>query len=375
MKVGAGRIGALDGLRGLSILLVMAGHSLGSGRLPEWLGIWAAWLPGAQTGVRIFFVISGFIITHLLLREEQRFGRIRLGKFWIRRVFRLFPALVVYVAGVGLFVRWEGIPDFGWKEFVAALTFTTGIWEGGTWLLGHTWSLAVEQQFYLVWPVVLVLCSGVGRVWFCALLGALGPVARSACYWGLTPGEVPPWFPCEMDCLMWGCGCALLMPRGASKILPTGERKAAGLVLAAALLVWLPGLMVCRPSTAMFSVPLGGTCQGAGAAVLIMIGISGRGTLGAILSWSPLRAVGIVSYSLYLWQQPFLQGYHSSIALPFPLDWALAFAFATTSYWWVERAFLNLKDRRFGALAPASCAAAMPHASQFDRGRNSSPVE
>lgn len=148
MHSGAWRLGhrpALDGLRGVAILLVLIGHSG-----PVVLQ------PVAWVGVTVFFGLSGFLITALLLEERATKGRIRLGAFWVRRARRLLPALLVMVAVTGALLVGSGVsveplPVFGYyANWSQAAGDNLGIWR-------HTWSLAIEEQFYLVWPLLLSL--------------------------------------------------------------------------------------------------------------------------------------------------------------------------------------------------------------------------
>ena len=139
----------LDGLRGIAVLLVIATH---------------AYFPvtndGGTTGVTAFFVLSGYLITRLLVQERELTGRIDLRAFYLRRALRLGPALLVllaFVLAVGVWVGWAG----GWQVGTVASLFYVSNWVQVAGIqvipLGHTWTLAIEEQFYLIWPVVLML--------------------------------------------------------------------------------------------------------------------------------------------------------------------------------------------------------------------------
>jgi peptidoglycan/LPS O-acetylase OafA/YrhL len=141
------RVAALDGLRSVAVMLVFAGHSN------------PTLLPGGFMGVELFFVISGYLITSLLLSERASTGEISLRRFYIRRALRLFPALIVVVVVVTPIAVVQNIGGRPILDAIAALTYVTdfyGIAFGHISLLRHTWSLAVEEQFYLVWPVFLI---------------------------------------------------------------------------------------------------------------------------------------------------------------------------------------------------------------------------
>ena len=166
------RLRALDGLRAVSILLVLFDHLLING-LVAGDGPW--WrLDMGRVGVRIFFVISGFLITGLVMRELADTGRIRLGRFFFRRFFRIAPpalALLAVLSGLAAF----GLSDVGPRAVLHALTYTSN-YVAMPWDLAHTWSLSVEEQFYLFWPLALAawgLGGGARLVAACLLVSPL----------------------------------------------------------------------------------------------------------------------------------------------------------------------------------------------------------
>src|SRR5579872_376896 len=167
------RSGLIDGWRGISIILVIIGH-LVSFRF-EWVGhpvslhqmgfsfsllseIFLrilAW--GGELGVRIFFVISGFLITHLLLTEEKRAGSVSIAAFYVRRFCRIVPAFSVYLATI-YFLRSSGLVRLDSNAFIRSAAYVCNFSEFKcSWWLAHTWSLSVEEQFYLVWPCLFLL--------------------------------------------------------------------------------------------------------------------------------------------------------------------------------------------------------------------------
>ncbi|MGH1548331.1 acyltransferase family protein [Leifsonia poae] len=141
---------ALDGLRGLAVTMVFIEHALPGNVFPGGLG------------VDIFFVISGFLITRILLRQHHKTGRIRLGSFYLKRMLRLYPALLAMVAvfAVLWFTLGVSIRD-AVTSWIASLLYVSNIVMAHTAIpmhsLRHTWSLAMEEQFYLVWPILLIL--------------------------------------------------------------------------------------------------------------------------------------------------------------------------------------------------------------------------
>ena len=153
----------LDGMRAIAVAAVMVYHANSS------------WLPGGFLGVEVFFVISGYLITLLLIGEHERTGEVKLGQFWLRRARRLLPALFVLLIGVTVYTTLFRDDALGQLrgDVVAALTYVTNwyqIWVGQGYTasgdfapLRHLWSLAVEEQFYLVWPLVMVGLMRLGR--------------------------------------------------------------------------------------------------------------------------------------------------------------------------------------------------------------------
>ncbi|MFM2353204.1 MAG: hypothetical protein RLZZ608_610, partial [Actinomycetota bacterium] len=151
------RLPGLDGLRALAIVLVLAYH------------LFPGLAPGGFIGVDVFFVVSGYLITALLIAEHREHGRISLGRFWARRARRLLPALIVVVglsSAVAALIGGDILVGIGW-QLAGVLTFSSNWWsiaQGASYLdqtspdlFRHAWSLAVEEQFYLVWPLAMIL--------------------------------------------------------------------------------------------------------------------------------------------------------------------------------------------------------------------------
>jgi peptidoglycan/LPS O-acetylase OafA/YrhL len=159
------RIPSLDGLRAISIIFVIFAHTAGGMNLPEWVG--RLELSLGPFGVRIFFAISGFLITSLLLYEKNKRGEISLSAFYKRRALRILPVYYFYILTVLVLDRFVGPTSIAPSSFFGAATFTTRLWgdwrhndfPSSDWPLFHTWSLSVEEQFYLLWPIVLCLLT------------------------------------------------------------------------------------------------------------------------------------------------------------------------------------------------------------------------
>lgn len=296
-----GRLPSLDGLRAVSIILVLGDHVQIPGANAERL-FYQGFFDGVL-GVRIFFVISGFIITYLFVRERADTGTISIPSFYLRRFLRLYPVNLAFVVFLFLQQFFSGI-DITGCQYLTALTYTKNFACGG-WMDGHLWSLAVEEQFYLVWPLLFFLFRGRGLYLAVLALIALAPLSRAFEYhFGSRLYALPT---SNSDALMIGCLLALLFRDRIDLIKRvTGWRPAVGRTLAI-ILMYVPIALSWRYLLAPLTVTLGPMIQAACAGYLIASLLSVRtGISFAVLNFAPMRGLGLISYSLYIWQQPFL---------------------------------------------------------------------
>lgn len=303
----------LDGLRGLSIIPVLLGHTFGYAAAPPPFD----WLFSAHTGVRVFFVVSGFIITQLLLEERERTRSIRLGAFYGRRLAKLLPVLWLYLIVLALVGLTRDVSYSG-GQLVAAAVLATGFFQTGTWYAGHVWSLTVEEVFYLTWA------PGI-RAWTQrrARAIALGTIACAVLVRGLNiaarsnhAAHLFTWWPHlpvihELDAVAVGSVCALSVDAlGRHR----ARSKSPGL-----LGHWIAGwtLTVVFGSQALQKLgppqPLGWalgvlspTLLAIGAAWVLIVASAQHANGGwTFLEWRPLTALGRASYSIYVVQQAF----------------------------------------------------------------------
>ena len=314
------RIPSLDGLRAISIIFVVLSHMSKSGHAPRIFYYFAA------TGVSIFFVISGYLITSILLREREQTETINLREFYIRRAYRIFPAAVVFMA-VAIVLFW---PQFRWYHIAAGLLYVANYDLTRPWVFGHLWSLSIEEQFYFLWPGVL-------KRWYrhrvAIVVGVLlvAPVWKAAMlYFKVAWGA---WaFPALADNLAIGCLLAVFAPR-LPKVKP----------------YWALAMVVAAMSVQFFSA------ESAGRTLLLLIVlkpifyVSIAGVLlhlvqtpYRVLNWGPVVWLGQISYGLYLWQEPFCADRHMRSGY---LVFA-AIACACLSYYFVERPMLRVRERR-----------------------------
>lgn len=353
----------LDGLRAIAVLLVIVYH------------FWPTVLPGGMIGVDIFFVISGFLITSLLLREGALNGRIALGSFWVRRARRLLPAiaLMILVLGpVSLIVGGDIQVNLG-RQLLGAATFSSNwisIFAGNDYfaqtspeLFTNFWSLAVEEQFYVLWPL-LIVASGLllGRRWrhFSAImvLGILASLGVAAFL--LMNGTPISRIYYGTDTHLYGLllGALLAFARPWSLYPPMGKKalyrvaQPFGLIAFTRVMVsWLSlfaliPYAILVPESAPGAIPWGLF----GASLLALGVIQGMlpdmlagasEALRRLLNFAPLRWVGERSYGLYLWHWPLAVVMHYVLGADrSPLVnvgvLVATFAIAEMSYRWIE---------------------------------------
>lgn len=342
------RIPSLDGIRAVSILMVLYGHLTGTRGFPN--GTDSTWGNAlgdvAHLGVLVFFVISGFLITSLLVSEREKTGTISLGKFYLRRVLRIFPAFYALILVLAV-ATWLGWISLDGRDFAYALTYTVNYYPDHPWQVGHLWSLSIEEQFYLLWPLGLLMLRQ-RRALIVAMLAILaGPAVRAGIReWTFhvdpsTPLAGMAIFPAMCDYLATGCALALLRPWLLKQnwyVRLTGSRWL-GLAIPLVLLINLgSGYTLVE---LVFS-PVMNIC------VALLIESSTRhadSPAGRFLNWRPVAGLGVLSYSLYLWQQPFLDRHSDAWWNAFPQNLACAFGCALLSYFLIERAFLGLRKR------------------------------
>lgn len=345
-NINSARITALDGLRAIAIGLVLSAHGC-----EAFLSIshvwWMAPLTNGSLGVRLFFVLSGYLITSLLMREQEQHGTISLRNFYARRTLRIFPAFYVYLGVISILVGGGWIAVSG-EQLAAAASYTwnyLGLWHNGgpsegSWFLGHLWTLSLEEQFYLVWPGLIVLGG-----WRCAkftvlLVPLIAPLLRLVIYATFPDqrGFLGMMFHTAIDSILIGCAFAIWQ----AKLSPLVMGR--GLVIGAALYAFLVSPWLAFHFHGAYSITVGFGLDAVCCGILILnarqIGIWNR-----VLSWNPLCLLGTWSYSLYLWQQLFLTDYQKPWTGGPILAFSATFACALLSHYAVENPVLRLKNR------------------------------
>jgi peptidoglycan/LPS O-acetylase OafA/YrhL len=316
---------ALTGVRGVAIGLVLAHH--------------AGWLGGGVFGVHLFFVLSGFLITSILLREQAETSTISLGRFYWRRALRLLPALVVvlvFVVLITMALRPGVVP---WPALLGLLYSSNVAKAAGYNLspLSHLWSLAQEEQFYLLWPPLLLVLLRHRT----SALRIVGGLAIAACliamnrYYQLASGASAERLVSSPDTmsdpLLVGCIAGLIYTRNLFPRLQAWANRMWPIPLA--IVIATVVLADHRESYLQTLVPFE-LCVGA---LIVTVASSRAAALRIALSFPALVWVGTISYGLYLWQGVFF-GLGASIAIP------LAFIASLLSYRYVETPFLRRKN-------------------------------
>jgi peptidoglycan/LPS O-acetylase OafA/YrhL len=377
---GKERIIALDGLRAISLIIIMGFH----------FGV--GWLSGGFFGLDIFYVLSGYLITGLLVGEYRKRDGIILSAFWLRRARRLLPALLIVLVAVTLLVRFDAAaglyPNFRMSA-LSALFYFSNWWQiaasgnyfavtGAVSPLTHTWSLAVEEQFYLIWPLVVLAVMGLSRtisrglhILLCiSVVGALGSALEMALLYSPSANVTRLYFGTDTHAqsLLVGSTMACVMTliqmrRGNEGMAPVARSAVTRRLLVAVGLAGLAGTLTLTYTLVGTSAIdyRGGFMLSALSAAAIIIGAVcvPHGAVDRGLSWRPLVWLGTISYGAYLWHFPvfvFLN-YGQTGLSP---SWLLAFrcaatiALATVSYYVVERPIMyGTFWRSVKALAPA----------------------
>jgi peptidoglycan/LPS O-acetylase OafA/YrhL len=372
----------LDGIRGLTVILIMLFHSF-----VLWDAMYGRVVPGAFIAVNMFFVLSGFLITSLLLTEHERKGKVSFGSFYQRRALRLLPALafllLVFTAYVMIKHRnviGEELAAVGWISIYAS---NWAQWAGKmnelytSLSLGHTWTLSVEEQFYLLWPLLIVLvllfrkrltalmwllAGGVvfvtlERAYFTARVHIPAGTHREAAA-SMLEHNVGFRTDLRADTLLLGALAAVILHHGWR----TGRhtRIAGTIALVFLVVMWL---FVQPDSRLMYA--WGFTVVDIAGAVLCVAVLDEAWRLGMVFRSGPAAWLGRMSYALYLWHLPVfvaltVDAPDLPIAVALVLAWGITFACALVSYYFVETPFLRLKVR-LSAKAHGDAAPPVPH--------------
>lgn len=344
----SGYLPILDGWRAVAIIGVLVCHgceaAFHSGGLYPDAMLYRVTRYGSF-GVDIFFGISGFLICTRLLQEHHRIGEISLPSFYIRRAFRILPPYLTYLIAMGVLGYSGALVVHRWEWLTCLLFFRNYIaQQDAGWYLGHFWSLAVEEHFYLIWPSMLVFFGPRRARWAAVLL------ALSVAGWRTLDGR-EQWISqmggvafygrtdIRLDALLWGCWAALLIDKADWRELVIDRLSPGMWILLLGALMWC---VAYQPPLAMLwqaiLVPM----------VLVGTVLRPIRLVAWILEAHPLRWIGRISYSLYIWQQLFLVSSGEPRPLPLgilqecPINMIVVFVAAIASYYLIERPLINM---------------------------------
>ena len=356
-------IRSLDGLRCLAVVAVMAGHfSINH-------------LYGTKVGVLVFFVLSGYLITSILAAERERTGRISLRAFYMRRALRLFPALVVATLAYAVYALATSNTE-GLKDIPSALFYFEN-WKVVTGtsspLYSHYWSLSVEEQFYVLWPIMMLLAYRTGGIRGVAIAASVGAAVSIGEKVILAPSVSARTAGLDYaaDGLLLGCALAAIIASGHRAAVSGASR----LLLAPAIVGLLAATTIgnvgrlASPDEISLFVRLWWPVAVISATIVVGALATGSawGWLRKLLELKPLVYLGTISYGMYLWHILFLVEEIRS-RLPRPVEFVFLYlatvAIATLSYRFIELPFLKLKRRyeavpvpERGMAAPAATSA------------------
>ena len=308
-------------------------------------------------GVRFFFVISGFLITWLMLLEHDRHGKVSLKAFYIRRALRILPVyfgFILCLAALQYFTKFSQST----AEWVGNLTFTTNFF-GGNFTSEHLWSLSTEEQFYLLWPGLFVLLSIAKNFRFALRVLLIPVLAAPFCrVMGYTqhPVLLAPVmrhfsFFAYFDSLAIGCAGAIILSRRKERVKEFFDSHRNLTLIVGTLLILVPYCLTKMRWVRPLTVPLAYSSQGFGFGLLLLLSIT-HPNWGAFraLNWTWVRQIGILSYSIYIWQQLFCSppdafGWNTPWWMSFPGWLVPVFALGFASYYGFERPFLKLRAK------------------------------
>jgi peptidoglycan/LPS O-acetylase OafA/YrhL len=341
----------LDGFRGLAVLFVVIGRYWEFRAPTAELRSLTQHL--AQLGVLLFFVLSGFLITGLLYRERALTGSISFKRFYIRRALRLLPPIFLFLSTVVILMRFRLVTDVTNTELLECLLYLRNIF-GHSLTLGHFWSLALEEQFYLLWPITFLLLplNRAAKIvaWVCAAFMLWRGVAIAISLFPYEHGiyYVRPYF--RFDSILIGALVVLIISSsqtaygklqrfvsvtsGTAFLLAAGVWYAVGEKVSRSLHITIAEILV--------------------AFLILHVAMDRKGLVSKLFRSKFLGYFGKISYSLYLWQELFtpIEGPSWGAARQLPWAFVIPIAISILSYHFMERPILQLKDRIAGEAHP-----------------------
>lgn len=345
------RIQYLDGLRAISIIMVLIGHGAHS----FYSATWFSFIGNSHLGVMIFFNISGFLITTLLLKEITKTDSINLLAFYIRRSLRIFPVFYTYILIIAL-LTYFGLLNVVTNDFFYASTYlwnykaalSNSVESKDIWYLGHFWTLALEEQFYLFWPFALYL-FGIKKTMNVLPFFLLSfPLFRLASYIFMPElrGQIGMMLHTMSDSILWGGYAAMLLFYNKEYLiskLNLYNNKA--IFISMLIFLFIGSKVFSLIFKGAYSITIGLTIEAILISSLILYLVVLEPKEFSFINNRYVVYLGTLSYSLYIWQQLFLANEPSSLVFAFPLNYILCFVVAYISYNTIERFGLYIKSK------------------------------
>jgi peptidoglycan/LPS O-acetylase OafA/YrhL len=353
------RIKSLDGMRAIAILLVLFAHSLPTMPLHLSKNAYNLLVTNGELGVTIFFVISGYLITKLLVLEREKTGRISLKDFYLRRIFRIFPVFYLYIIVIislklffipTLFENYSivGLAALYLWNYAHVFNFRASPSDNAFSIFGHFWSLAIEEQFYLLWPIMLIkLNMGTLKKLVIGII-LITPFIRVATYFFVPErrGNADMMIlEAGGNSILIGCLGALIEKTNffKEKILRIISNN--GLICFFAIFLFIISPFLWLYLRRSYSMPIGNEINSICIILLLFWCVNIQSKVSDFLNSKVLIQIGLLSYSIYIWQQLFMNGKTHFWFNKFPLNIFLALIVAVISYYLVEKPILRLKKR------------------------------
>ena len=352
------RIKSIDGIRAIGIMMVLSGHNLST--LPTYLAnnIFLRCISNSALGVKIFFVISGYLITKLLLSEKNKTGTVNIKHFYIRRIFRIFPVFYLYILCI-LILKWFFIPDII-SNYYLALFAGLYLWnykhlfnyeiisnDNGYWFFGHFWSLSMEEQFYLLWPLAFNKINKILLVRITYFIIFTMPLVRVLTYF-LMPdsrGQLSMMLQTGGDTILTGCLGALLEDKFALNKQISLLLRNNYFVAFCCVILFMISPLLGEQFRGGYSMLIGRTLENFIILFLLLWSIYIPSLISKILNSKLFVYIGTLSYSLYIWQQLFLTDRLDYKINHFPLNLIMCLLVAMLSYHVIEKPILKFKNK------------------------------
>jgi peptidoglycan/LPS O-acetylase OafA/YrhL len=351
------RIRSLDGLRAISILMVLLSHARKTMPLILRKNYVLFYVANSDIGVKIFFVISGYLITKLLIKEREKTGEVSLKNFYIRRVLRIFPVFYLYIFVI-LLIKWFFVPDI-FSHYSLVFFAATYLWnymhlfihmpagdKGGN-IFGHFWTLAMEEQFYLLWPIIFIKTNKDNLIKIVIAIILIMPFLRIATYFFIpgSRGQIGMMLQTGGDTILMGCLGALIenSPYFKERLLKFLGNKF--LIYFVILYLFFISTLITAHLHGAYDLLIGRSIDNIFIITLVFWCVYIPSTLSSVLNSKIFIQIGILSYSLYIWQQLFFRSGIDFWIFKFPANLIVVFLIGFLSYYLIEKPILSLKNR------------------------------